>query len=119
MKRLILLFAVVVLSVDAPLLHAKDPAAAPSKKATNAMRLTDADNKKTVALPVGTSFDVALKGNASTGYQWQLGKIGGDIEGLLRVAVRPAYSAGGEDLYPRKPRGYHGPRYRGSAGDLF
>jgi predicted secreted protein len=42
------------------------------------MQVTVADNAKTVAVAVGKPFDVALKGNASTGFQWQVAKIDGD-----------------------------------------
>jgi inhibitor of cysteine peptidase len=78
MKRLILLLLVVALFAGSPVLEAKDDATAPRKKVEKSMRLTDADNKKTVALAAGTAFDIALKGNATTGFQWQVGKIEGE-----------------------------------------
>ena len=78
MKRLIPLLVVVALFAGASALQAKDDAAGPPKKVEKSTRLTDADNKKTVALAAGTSFDIALKGNATTGFQWQVGKIEGD-----------------------------------------
>jgi len=78
MKRSILLLLVVALFAGYPVLEAKDDATAPRKKAEKSMRLTDADNKKTVAVAAGTAFDIALKGNATTGFQWQVGKIEGE-----------------------------------------
>jgi predicted secreted protein len=50
----------------------------PPKKGPKPMQVTVADNGKTVAVAVGKPFDVALKGNASTGFQWQVAKIDGD-----------------------------------------
>jgi len=80
MKRLIPLVVIVVSFAGTPSLPAKDQVAAPSKnkKDEKSMRLTDADNKKTVKVAIGRSFDVALKGNATTGFQWQVGKLEGD-----------------------------------------
>jgi inhibitor of cysteine peptidase len=77
MKHLLLL-AVFTALLAVPALQPKDRVAAPFKKGKNSIQLTDADNKKTVKLPFGASFDIALKGNATTGYQWQIGKIEGD-----------------------------------------
>jgi predicted secreted protein len=78
MKCLLLLLAVAASSAGTPSTQTSDPAAPAAKKDDKAMRLTDADNKKTAKAVVGTAFDIALKGNATTGYQWQVGKIEGD-----------------------------------------
>jgi inhibitor of cysteine peptidase len=78
MRRLIPFMTIASLFIGPAISPAKDPLTPPPAKADKPLRLTDADNKKTVALPVGTLFDVALKGNASTGFQWQVGKIEGD-----------------------------------------
>jgi len=42
------------------------------------MQLTAADHGKTVKIASGKTFDLALEGNPSTGFQWQVGKIEGD-----------------------------------------
>ena len=85
MKRLISLGVIAALFAAAPILRAADPilraddhVTAPPKKGEKSMRLTDADNNKTVKAAVGTPFDIALKGNATTGFQWQVDKIEGD-----------------------------------------
>jgi inhibitor of cysteine peptidase len=52
--------------------------ASAANKTPKPLQVTDADNGKTVAVAVGRSFDVVLKGNASTGYQWKVDKIDGD-----------------------------------------
>jgi inhibitor of cysteine peptidase len=41
-------------------------------------QLTEADQGKTIQVPSGKPFDVALEGNPTTGYDWQVGKIEGD-----------------------------------------
>jgi predicted secreted protein len=82
MKTLALIIVLATLPVGAPLPLAKDPAPPPGKKDEKVLRLTDADNKKTVKVAVGKSFDIALKGNPTTGYQWQVAKIEGD--GILQ-----------------------------------
>jgi predicted secreted protein len=69
---LVALFAVVLRADDAPPPRAKD-----AKKGPETMQVTDADNGKTVVVPVGKAFDLVLKGNASTGFQWQLDRIDG------------------------------------------
>jgi len=104
MKRLIPLVVIVVSFAGTPSLPAKDQVAAPSKnkKDEKSMRLTDADNKKTVKLAIGKSFDVALKGNATTGYQWQVGKIEGDgVRQKGKVEYVP-------DKHPEKMVGFGG-----------
>jgi predicted secreted protein len=102
MNRLILSIAIAALFAGISILQARDSAAAPSKKGEKSVRLTDADNKKTVQLPVGTSFDVALKGNATTGYQWQLDKIEG---GGVRQAGKIDYVP---DKHPERMVGFGG-----------
>ena len=74
MLRLIPLAALAALLLGTPILRAEDHA----KKDEKPMRLTDADNKKTVQVPAGTPFDIAIKGNATTGFQWKIDKIEGD-----------------------------------------
>jgi inhibitor of cysteine peptidase len=61
-----------------PSLPAKESTSTPRKKSEKSRQLTEADNKKTVKLSAGASFDIALKGNATTGYQWQVVQIDGD-----------------------------------------
>ena len=78
MKRLISLAAIAAILTAAAVLQANGAPAAPTKKAPKPMQFTDADNGKTVAVAVGKAFDVVLKGNASTGFQWQAEKIDGD-----------------------------------------
>jgi predicted secreted protein len=50
-----------------------------SKKEANAAvkQLTEADDKTTVTLAVGSSFDIKLKGNPTTGYSWVVEKAEG------------------------------------------
>jgi inhibitor of cysteine peptidase len=103
-KRIIPLLAIAVLATGNSMSYANDEAAAPSetKKVEKPMRLTDADNKKTVKLAVGKSFDVALKGNASTGFQWKVEKIEGDgIKQKGKVDYVP-------DKHPERMVGYGG-----------
>jgi inhibitor of cysteine peptidase len=78
MRCLTTLFAMmtVVAGMMIPLTGASALSAAP--EAGKPRRLTDADNRKVIKLPVGTAFEIALKGNATTGYQWQAGKIEGE-----------------------------------------
>jgi inhibitor of cysteine peptidase len=78
MKHVISLISVAAILTAAAVLQAADAPAAPAKKAPKPMQLTDADNGKTVAVAVGKPFDVVLKGNASTGFQWKVAKIDGD-----------------------------------------
>jgi predicted secreted protein len=103
MKRLILLVAIAAMSAGTPILQAKDPAAEPSKKKIEkSVRLTDADSKKTIKLAAGASFDIALKGNATTGFQWQVGKIEGDA---VRQEGKVDYVS---DKHPAKMVGFGG-----------
>jgi inhibitor of cysteine peptidase len=63
---------------------------APAKKGPKPMRVTDADNGKTVAIATGKAFDVVLKGNASTGFQWKVDKIDGDaVQQVGKVDYAP------------------------------
>ena len=78
MKSLALLVALAALPAGTPLLPTKNPAPPPAKKDEKVLRLTDADNKKMVKVAIGKWFDIALKGNATTGFQWQVAKIEGD-----------------------------------------
>jgi inhibitor of cysteine peptidase len=78
MRCLFPLMAMTALLIGISVLRADDAPAAPSKKVQKVMRLTDADNGKTAAVAVEKPFNVFLKGNASTGFQWQVGKIDGD-----------------------------------------
>jgi inhibitor of cysteine peptidase len=92
MKYIISLFAVVAMLIVAF-------AARPSKAAEKAIVLTDANNGKTVSIAAGKTFDVSLKGNPTTGYQWQIKKIEGD-------AIQ---QAGNDDYAPdSNPRGMVG-----------
>jgi predicted secreted protein len=75
MKRVVSL--IIVATLFAVVLRADDTPAPRAKKGPEPMQLTAADNGKTVVVAVGKAFDVVLKGNASTGFQWQLDKIGG------------------------------------------
>jgi predicted secreted protein len=77
MRRFVSVITITALLAAAAVLRADDAPVAPAKKAAKPMQLTDADNGKTVVVPVGGQFDVALKGNASTGFQWQLDGIDG------------------------------------------
>ena len=71
MKQLILIL-VASMSFGVATIQAKDGDAKTVKK------LTDADNGTTVKIAVDTPFDVALAGNATTGYGWKVEKISGD-----------------------------------------
>jgi inhibitor of cysteine peptidase len=77
MKRVISLLAVVMILLAASVVQAIAAPVVPSKKAAKAMQVTDADNGKTVPVAVGKLFNIVLKGNATTGFQWQLDKIDG------------------------------------------
>jgi predicted secreted protein len=102
MRRALPLVAIVALFAGTTISLAKDRAVPPPPKVDKTPRLTDADNKKTVALPVGSSFDVALKGNATTGFQWQLGKIeGGGVRQMGKVDYVP-------DKHPERMVGFGG-----------
>lgn len=78
MKRFISLLSVVVVLIAASVAQAIAAPVVPSKKAVKAMQVTDADNGKTVAVAVGKSLNIVLKGNATTGFQWQVDKIDGN-----------------------------------------
>jgi inhibitor of cysteine peptidase len=78
MKRLIPLAAVAALLVFAPIHEADAARRARSKKVEKIMQVTDADSGKTVAVASGKSFDLVLKANATTGFQWQIDKIESD-----------------------------------------
>jgi predicted secreted protein len=101
MRRAISFIAIVAMLTATTVSLAKDRAVPPPPKADKSMRLTDADNKKTVALLAGTSFDVALKGNATTGFQWQVGKIGGGVRQTGNVDYVP-------DKHPERMVGFGG-----------
>jgi predicted secreted protein len=77
MSRFVLPFIVAALLGAIGVLQADGTPAAPVEKAPKPKQLIEADNGKTVVLPVGAKFDVVLKGNASTGFQWQLDSIDG------------------------------------------
>jgi predicted secreted protein len=77
MNRVVLPLIVAALLSAVDVLRADGTPAAPVEKAPKPKPLTEADNGKTVILPVGAKFDVVLKGNASTGFQWQLDNIDG------------------------------------------
>jgi inhibitor of cysteine peptidase len=86
MKRVISLAAVAAVLAATAALQANGAPAAPVKKAPKPMQLTDADKGKTVAVAAGKAFDVVLKGNASTGFQWKVEKIDGDaVEKIGKV----------------------------------
>ena len=78
MKRFTPLVVLALVVTTTCALHAKDAPAAPSRKAEKSMQVTDAEDKKTVAVPAGKAFDIVLKGNATTGFEWQVEKIDGD-----------------------------------------
>jgi inhibitor of cysteine peptidase len=75
MKRSIPPIVAAAMLVAIPLMYAN--AASPLKKGSKAMQVTDADNGKTIKTAAETSFDIALKGNATTGFQWKVEKIEG------------------------------------------
>jgi predicted secreted protein len=101
MKRFLPLFAITALSLGTALVQAAEPVA-PPKKDHKLMRLTDADNQKTVAMAVGTAFDIALKGNATTGFQWRVDKIEGNA---IRQVGKGDYVP---DKHPEKMVGFGG-----------
>jgi inhibitor of cysteine peptidase len=102
MKRIILLAAAAFAAM--PLVQAAAQPTTPAKKDQKParVRLSDADNKKTIKLAAGTSFDIALKGNASTGFQWQLAKIKGDA---IRQTAKGDYVL---DKHPERMVGFGG-----------
>lgn len=51
----------------------------PTTEAKTPVVLTEADNGATRTMKVGTSFDLRLKANATTGYSWALEKLPGTI----------------------------------------
>jgi predicted secreted protein len=102
MNRSILLLVLVALFVGATISPAKEPSPPAQKRADDPLRLTDADHQKTIALPIGTPFDIALKGNATTGYQWQVAKIEGKgVRQRGKVDYVP-------DRHPERMVGYGG-----------
>ena len=54
------------------------PGRAPGKKKPKLLELTEADQGKIVKTAIGTLISVALAGNATTGYQWQVDKMQGN-----------------------------------------
>lgn len=78
MKRFVLPTAITAMLIVAAVARAVEPVAAPTKQGKKTMQIMDADNGKTIKMAVPTSFNVALKGNATTGFQWKLDKIDGD-----------------------------------------
>jgi inhibitor of cysteine peptidase len=79
MRRLFFLSALIALFSCAAAVQAKagEPVG-PRDKDTTVKQLTEADNGTTMKIAVGAKFDIALKGNATTGYQWKVAKIVGD-----------------------------------------
>ncbi|HBF33101.1 TPA: hypothetical protein DDW35_00920 [Candidatus Sumerlaeota bacterium] len=69
---LIALVCAALLAFSAPCL-----ATAGEKKEAKSQvkQLTESDADTTVTIVVGTSFDITLKGNPTTGYGWQVEKI--------------------------------------------
>jgi predicted secreted protein len=67
--------AMSLMAGDALLAKDADQAANAPKKNKTTTQLTDAHNGKTVAVGVGQSFDVVLRGNPTTGYEWRVDKI--------------------------------------------
>lgn len=83
MKRLTLFLVALSLFAAGSILPAEDvvPQDAAPKKERAVKQLTKADNGKTVKIAVGKPFDVVLRGNPTTGFQWQVEKIkGGAVE---------------------------------------
>ncbi len=80
MKRMTLFVAALSLFAAGSILLAEDavPKDAAPKKEKAVKQLTKADNGKTVEIAVGKPFDVVLRGNPTTGFQWQVEKIKGD-----------------------------------------
>jgi inhibitor of cysteine peptidase len=78
MRCLFTLAAVAAMMMVLPIQEAHAARRARFKKAEKIMQVTDADSGKTVAVAAGKSFDLVLKANATTGFQWQVKKIDGD-----------------------------------------
>ena len=56
------------------------------------MKLSEADDGKSISVPMGAVVEVSLKGNPTTGYSWQLAKLEGDaVEqvGKIEFQSRP------------------------------
>jgi inhibitor of cysteine peptidase len=53
------------------------------------MQLTEEDNGRTVELKVGETIEVALQGNPTTGYQWQVASIDTTV---LSAVGEPEYT---------------------------
>ena len=76
----------------------------PEKAASSglaAMELDESSNGKTASAVVGQEIIIRLKGNATTGYSWVVGKIEGDALGQVGkvkyVSDQPPMPAGGGD----------------------
>lgn len=55
---------------------------------------TEADNGKTVTLPVNAAFDVVVKGNPSTGFGWEVSAVD---EAVVKLAGDPDYESDNAD----------------------
>lgn len=79
MKTMFLLTVTAAILFGVGTIQAKDGDMPIEKEKIKVVKqLTDADNGRTVKIAVGESFDIAVKGNATTGYMWKLEKIDGD-----------------------------------------
>lgn len=77
----------------------KTPAAEQQKPAPlpkGGVEITAAEAGKTISLPEGAVLRIRMAGNATTGYQWQVGKIQGDaIQALGKPEYVPNKNPGG------------------------
>ena len=83
MQRLAKVVAVVVFvfSVGSFLARAQGPA--------KVVKLTDADNNKSIEVAVGQRIEIRLQGNVTTGYEWLLQPFPGSLE-LSDFSYAPA-----------------------------
>lgn len=57
---------------------------------TKTAKYTEADTKKTLEVSVGQQFTITLRGNETTGFEWQMGK---DINSKIVKKVSDKYTA--------------------------
>ena len=88
MKRFVL--GLVVVSLLLVLLPACGPTQEPGSSVPNEVKLTKVDAGKSVEIAQGGTLEIALEGNPTTGYTWEVGS--GD-EKILKLEGEPDFKA--------------------------
>jgi inhibitor of cysteine peptidase len=82
-------------------------ARAGENKPADVIKITTADNGKTIKIPVEKKFEIHLKGNPTTGYEWQIAEIKGEAvksDGQVSYIPQkndpPRIGSGGTFVFP-------------------